>query len=174
MSRPTDVPGNRARSTSFLTRRKLESRPSSIVSEAPSMTRHPSDITDRAEVSLLTTSTGGRTVGPTSTGLMSTSVPSTSQFVPPHHHNNHNLPPTPLLIPNQNLGLSPLLPSSSSMDFLTQSPSLGNDGNPLEWTDQPALYQCACVADFKLGVRKGRVWYAGLPFLDMDEGDVIE
>jgi hypothetical protein len=36
------------------------------------------------------------------------------------------------------------------------------------------LYQCACVADFKLGVRKGRVWYAGLPFLDMDEGDVIE
>jgi len=51
------------------------------------------------------------------------------------------------------------------------SPNLGDDGNFLEWTDQTALYQCACVADFKLGME---IWYAGLPFLQMEEGDVVE
>ena len=152
-SRQTEGPatGNRSRSTSFLSNRNLPSRPSSIVSEAPSTMRRPSEVTERAfstrsspQMSLFATPT----IGQRTTFRGPSADYRTLQPLPP----NSLVPSTP---PN----------------YLQNSPRLGDDGNFLEWKDQVALYQCACVAEFKLGME---IWYAGLPFLQMDEGDVIE
>jgi hypothetical protein len=82
------------------------------------------------------------------------------------------LPPVPrtdgIIFPDSHKpGASPLLGSN----YLLNSPSLGNDGEMMEWKDQAPLYPCACVAPFKLDVE---VWYAGLAFLNMEEGEIVE
>lgn len=45
------------------------------------------------------------------------------------------------------------------------------EGRAVRWEDEQALYQCMCVATFRLDIE---IWYAGLKFLSIEEGNVIE
>lgn len=75
------------------------------------------------------------------------------------------------------LKLMPTSPGSLKSSPLLSSPRLDRNaqgevmGQPGEWKDQKPMYQCRCVAEFNLKVD---VWYAGLPFLNMEEGELID
>lgn len=130
------------------------------------MARHASDITF-SDREYTIGQTGGQTIPNRSTHL-----------VPPHPRGYGTDPrgtstvhPSPNGSPTIPPDSPETTPTQTPRDYLLSSPNLGDDGQFLEWTDQAALYQCACVADFRLGMD---VWYAGLPFLGMEEGDIVE
>lgn len=139
---------NQTNPSRTLTYTSSPSRPGSTVSETG--TRYLSDFT----------------VQPSSAGA-------TATIVPDGHRPRSFLPPLntsgTLHLPQVKAGAA--TPASAATKFLESSPVLDHDGNALEWKDQEILYQCACVAPFALDVD---VWYAGLPFLNMEEGTVIE
>jgi len=72
----------------------------------------------------------------------------------------------------------PLTPNQTGSPFpgaAARLPLLSSDGTPHSansWLDEPALYQCVCVAPFSAEVE---LWYAGLPFLNpLKEGDMVD
>ncbi len=44
-------------------------------------------------------------------------------------------------------------------------------GGAESWRTEPTIYKCVCVASFSL---ESQLWYAGLPFLELGEGEVVD